>query len=312
MKELLAEMESAPLGSVCFSSALYRACAIWQIERAQADVMEDDQGQSTKHVYLNKCRAEVRARRTCCLQACCMAWHVYAPQSDAVTRNLHVSAASCHVPSTWCVFVTALCCVDKCTHTIRTSMFVLDAALRVVILSASRAVQQLMPLINTLLPPLMHKITTSEHTSPYDIAICMYALASMDLGDPPLFDALLATNNGIADRTSHTDVAQIVWACGRTKYMGSRSILGNLVTRFVTSIAAFESRELTMLLWGMHQVRTCQHCTPRRANEHGRFACELSMLLWGMRQARTCQVCNLHCAIECIDHRLPVHPDARV
>ena len=104
------------------------------------------------------------------------------------------------------------------------------------------------------MPPLVAKITSAYYTTAYDISVSLYALAAMDCADTRTFDALLATARGLASRVTHTDIAQIVWACGKIRYMGSRACLGELVTNYVTSVAAFQSRELTMLLWGMAKV----------------------------------------------------------
>eukprot|EP00892_Ulva_mutabilis_P006854 jgi/Ulvmu1/4540/UM002_0266.1 len=123
------------------------------------------------------------------------------------------------------------------------------------VIIAERATQ-LNPVLAQLRPQLL-RLHERAIVQPYDIAISLWSMATLDLEDGPLFEELSQLALSKVHRLNATDMAMAMWACARMR-VTSDPLCEHLTTAAIRRIADFKSCELSMFVWGM--CRTKQYC----------------------------------------------------
>lgn len=150
--------------------------------------------------------------------------------------------------------------------------------------------QQLDPVL-VLLRPHLFKMPERRIVQPYDLAISLWCIATLQLQDDKLFEVLTNSTSSMVKRLNPTDMAMVMWACGRMR-SGSTMLCSQLTVAGISRVAQFKTCELSTFVWGMchtgQQSPEILRAAARRMLETpGDFASEeLVRLLWSFTRMR--------------------------
>jgi hypothetical protein len=114
--------------------------------------------------------------------------------------------------------------------------------------------QHFQPLIEALEPQLVAKLSTSEHTMAFQLAISLWSFATLGHYNSSTFFAILLRSLQLAHRFKPVDVAHVIWACGVTSHSRSHFVLSSLLSAIEPRLDEFQGRELAAMVWGMSRV----------------------------------------------------------
>jgi hypothetical protein len=152
--------------------------------------------------------------------------------------------------------------------------------------------QHLTPIILTLQQPLLDAVRESKHVQAYDIAISMWSLATLRMGNEQVLGALSDRMLTMVNRLNPTDMAHVMWACGSIQYHKSPLLLEEIVLASLHHVHQFKPCELSMLTWGMcktnHRSRPVLTAAAERVVQcPGEFTTEeLVRLVWVFTKTR--------------------------
>jgi hypothetical protein len=128
-------------------------------------------------------------------------------------------------------------------------------------------VQHFDPLIEALEPLLVKKLTTSEHTMAFQLAISLWSFATLGHYRSAIFFSLLLRSLELAHRFKPLDVAHVLWACGVTSHTRSHFVLSSLLVTIEPRLSEFQGRELAAMAWGMSRVNVTNNTVLLHAAE---------------------------------------------
>lgn len=150
--------------------------------------------------------------------------------------------------------------------------------------------QHLEPVLVLLRPQLL-SMPDRNIVQPYDLSISLWCMATLQLQDEQLFQALIGRIGTMVQRLKATDMAMTMWSCGRLR-CGNTMLCGQLTVAAIGRVSEFKTCELSTFVWGMchtgQQSPEILRAAARRMVERpGDFASEeLVRLLWSFTRMR--------------------------